>query len=99
MAALALISERRELLSKIFISRKVNPEGVYALRLFKDGRWQGVIIDDFLPCDGHKRLVFSQVILILSRANTKLDNFTQYTFFCKSLCAPVSPEAALGNAN
>jgi len=27
----------------------VNPEGVYAVRFYKDGEWRIVVIDDYIP--------------------------------------------------
>ncbi len=61
MAALALIAERKELLSKILVTKEINSVGVYVLRLFKDGVWNEVIVDDLLPCDSFNRLLFSSV--------------------------------------
>lgn len=61
MAALALIAERKELLSKILVTTEVNGAGVYMLRLFKDGVWKPVIVDSLLPCNSLHKLVFSSV--------------------------------------
>ncbi|CAL8126336.1 unnamed protein product [Orchesella dallaii] len=60
VAALTLMSERKELLTKILSSTKINSAGVYIVRLFKDGNWTDVIVDDLLPCDSFYRLVFSR---------------------------------------
>lgn len=63
VAALALIAERKDLLVKILVTKEINSVGVYVVRLFKDGIWKEVIIDDLLPCDSFLRLVFSSVHL------------------------------------
>ncbi|ODM97957.1 Calpain-D [Orchesella cincta] len=60
VAALALLCERKELLAKILATGQINAAGVYIVRLFKDGNWTNVIVDDLLPCDSFYRLVFSR---------------------------------------
>jgi calpain-15 len=60
VAALALISERPRLLEHILLTKNVNKEGVYLVRICHNGLWQPIIIDDHFPCTKHRHLVFTQ---------------------------------------
>lgn len=60
LSALAVISERPDILDQIVLTKVYNPWGVYQIRLCVDGRWQVVIVDDFFPCHSRTRgLVFA----------------------------------------
>jgi calpain-15 len=39
------------LLERLFNSNQINPNGIYRLRLCKNGEWQSVTIDDLIPCE------------------------------------------------
>lgn len=60
LSAMAVLGERPELLEKIVITKEVNFEGVYQVRLCKDGKWTVILIDDLLPCNYSGRPVYSQ---------------------------------------
>lgn len=47
--ALSVIGESRELVERIFVTKKVKKNGVYRLRLFKYGIENLVTIDDYIP--------------------------------------------------
>nr|CAD2163731.1 unnamed protein product [Meloidogyne enterolobii] len=53
LSAMAVVSERPDILERLFLSKVYDHYGVYEMRLCVDGLWQNVFVDDFFPC--HKR--------------------------------------------
>jgi len=62
LSALAVLAEQPELIKKIILTKDFSPEGIYQVRLCKDGIWQIVLLDDVFPChETQSGLIFSKV--------------------------------------
>lgn len=62
MSALAVVAERHDLIAKLFhveptgtVAQTSNVIGAYSIRLFLDGEWVSVIVDDALPVSSNPR--------------------------------------------
>lgn len=89
LSALAVVSERPALLEKIVVTREVCKEGVYQVRLCKDGKWTIILVDNLLPCNANGNLVYSQVSQCINSMNaTALIHFSfpEYNkIYCNTL--------------
>jgi calpain-15 len=50
LSALSCLAERPALIHRLFITDKYNKEGIYKIRICKNGEWHVVTIDDYIPC-------------------------------------------------
>eukprot|EP01017_Pseudomicrothorax_dubius_P043528 TRINITY_DN7268_c0_g4_i1.p1 TRINITY_DN7268_c0_g4~~TRINITY_DN7268_c0_g4_i1.p1 ORF type:complete len:818 (-),score=145.97 TRINITY_DN7268_c0_g4_i1:98-2551(-) len=50
ICAVAILAERPPLIDRLFITKELNPQGVYRLKLCKNGEWITVTVDDYFPC-------------------------------------------------
>lgn len=51
LAAVCAVAERPERLSRIFVSKKPNAQGLYCLNMFVTGNWESVFLDDWFTID------------------------------------------------
>ncbi|XP_052719563.1 calpain-15-like isoform X2 [Crassostrea angulata] len=78
LCAVSLLSQKEELLKDIFITESFCEEGLYQVRLCKDGNWKTVIVDDRFPCDKKGNLKYSRSqnkqlwVMLLEKAAAKL---------------------------
>jgi calpain-15 len=78
MCALACIAERPSLVERLFITKEYNPNGIYRVKICKNGEWVTVTVDDFFPCFPLGSPIFSRNhgnelwALLLEKAYAKL---------------------------
>ena len=79
LGAIASLAEHPTLIEKLFVNKLYNEEGVYRVRLCKNGEWQSVTVDDYFPCFPQGGPIFSTTtspntlwLLILEKAYAKL---------------------------
>eukprot|EP00928_Gymnodinium_smaydae_P082161 TRINITY_DN65562_c0_g1_i1.p1 TRINITY_DN65562_c0_g1~~TRINITY_DN65562_c0_g1_i1.p1 ORF type:complete len:1111 (+),score=151.42 TRINITY_DN65562_c0_g1_i1:22-3333(+) len=56
-AALSIVAQIPDLISKLFFTKEYNPNGVYHMQLCHAGVWRGIVLDDLFPttqvAEGH----------------------------------------------
>ncbi|OMJ79270.1 hypothetical protein SteCoe_20738 [Stentor coeruleus] len=78
LSALSTLSERPQLVKRLFFNEEVNPDGVYRLRFCKGGEWVVVTVDDYFPCLPQGNPIYSRSynndiwVLLLEKAYAKL---------------------------
>ena len=78
MSAVASLSERPELVQRLFITKRVNRKGFYRLRFCIGGMWRTVTVDDYFPCEPKGGPIFSRGngnelwVLLIEKAYAKI---------------------------
>lgn len=78
LSALSCLAERPALVKRLFITKEYNPEGIYRLKLCKNGEWHEVTVDDYIPCYFNGGPMFSRAngeelwVILLEKAYAKL---------------------------
>jgi calpain-15 len=78
MCALSSLAEMPQLVERLFITQKYNDEGIYRIKICKNGEWMEVTIDDYFPCSPEGGPVFSRSngnelwVLLLEKAYAKV---------------------------
>ena len=75
---MASLAEMPQLVERLFITKEANEEGIYRLKICKNGEWQDVLVDDYFPCFPNGQPIFSKAhgnelwVLLLEKAYAKL---------------------------
>jgi calpain-15 len=78
MCALSSLAEMPYLVERLFITQKYNKDGLYRVKLCKNGEWVEVTIDDYFPCSELGGPIFSRSngnelwVLLLEKAYAKI---------------------------
>ena len=78
LSAVATLAERPALVERLFVGRDVNREGVYKVRVCKNGEWVEVTVDDMVPCYPEGEPLFASGqgnelwVMLLEKAYAKL---------------------------
>ena len=78
LCALATLAERPALVERLFLTQSYKQNGCYRMRLSKNGVWQELTIDDYMPCHLEGAPLFTRShgnelwVLLLEKAYAKL---------------------------
>lgn len=78
LSALSSLAERKGLVKRLFITQEYNEEGIYKIKMFKNGEIVIVTIDDYIPCRFNGGPLFSRGagnelwVLLIEKAYAKL---------------------------
>jgi len=78
LCAVSSLAERPALVERIFVTKEYNEQGIYQLRICKNGEWHTVTVDDFFPCFPNGGPIFSRSngnelwVLLLEKAYAKI---------------------------
>lgn len=67
-----------KLVERLFLTKEYNDEGVYRVKICKNGEWHEIVVDDYFPCTPMGGPIFSKGhgnelwVLILEKAYSKL---------------------------
>ena len=78
LSALSSLAERPGLVRRLILTKEYNKEGIYRVKLCKNGEWVVVTIDDYIPCYYNGGPIFSRAngeelwVLLLEKAYAKM---------------------------
>ena len=50
LSAIQAVAEFPKLIERLILTKEINDQGLYRVRLCKNGEWQEVVVDDYFPC-------------------------------------------------
>lgn len=78
LSALASLAERPGMVRRLFVTQEYNKEGIYKIRICKNGEWVTVTVDDYIPCRYNGGPLFSRGssnelwVILIEKAYAKL---------------------------
>lgn len=78
LCAVSCLAEMPHLVERLFITKECNEEGIYRLKICKNGEWQEIVVDDYFPCLPNGPPMFSRGhgnelwVLLLEKAYSKI---------------------------
>jgi len=78
LSALSSLAERPGMVRRLFLTKEYNKEGIYQIKLCKNGEWVTVTIDDYIPCRYNGGPMFSRGagnelwVMLIEKAYAKL---------------------------
>ena len=80
LSAISTLAERSEVARKLrdlFVTKEYNEEGFYQLKIYKNGQWIQVNIDDYFPCTVNGGPIFTSSnnglwVMLLEKAYAKI---------------------------
>jgi calpain-15 len=78
LCAVSCLAEMPQLVERLILTKEVSEEGIYRVRICKNGEWQEVVVDDYFPCYPNGEPMFSRAhgnelwVLLLEKAYAKL---------------------------
>lgn len=51
LASISAIAEYKDRITRLFLTKEINKEGIYAVALCVGGMWHDIVIDDWIPCN------------------------------------------------
>lgn len=78
LSALSCLAERPALVHRLFVTKEYNKEGIYRIKLCKNGEWHLITIDDYIPCYFNGGPMFSRAngeelwVILLEKAYAKM---------------------------
>jgi calpain-15 len=78
LSSLSSLAERPDLVRRLIITQEYNKEGIYKVRLCKNGEWVVITVDDYIPCYYNGGPMFSRGngeelwVMLLEKAYAKM---------------------------
>lgn len=78
LSAVSILAERPALIDRLFITDKISNNGIYRVKICKNGEWVTVTVDDYFPCYPEGEPLFARAhgneiwVMLLEKAYAKL---------------------------